>query len=236
MRKLFVALMAMVMAIGVNAQGFDVSRLGVRFSIDAARPGDLSVGDGYTKLSIYGPGAGFSFGAVYKVDLTENLFLEPGLGFYYNTLSINKHYLGDMIEDMLDDLGVGLDYKITSRSVRRFGMRIPVLIGYTFPLKDDFSFRVYTGPMLDVGMSADMYYGMKVEGYDIHKAYSLYGKNRDLNRVDCYWNIGVGVTFADHYYLGLQADLGMCNMARKTGGMKPSLHENLVQLTFGYNF
>ena len=236
MRKILVALMAMVMALGVSAQSFDTSRLGVRLSIDAARPGDLSTGDGYTKLSIFGSGAGFSLGAVYKVDLTDNLFIEPGLGFYYNTFSINNHFLGDMIEDMLESIGADMDYKTTSRSVRRFGMRIPVMRGYTFPLKDDFSFRVFTGPMLDVGLSADMYYGMKIDGYDIHKAASLYGKNRMLNRVDCYWNIGAGVTFAEHYYLGLQADLGMCNMAKKSDGYKPSLHENVVQLSFGYNF
>lgn len=238
MKKLLVAIIGLFGMLNLHAEGFSLSNLGVRLSIDASLPGDVSTGDGYTKVKMYENGPGFSFGAVYRFDLMGSLYIEPGLSLYYNTYSVNKSYI---LEEINNDWVPSMpEIELTKRSLRMFGLRVPVTVGYRLPLAPSFNLDLFTGPMFDFGMSADLHWGYKYDKYDLSYSASQYGSDRPLNRFNCYWNFGAGVTFAHHYSLSLQYDLGMCNRAKKVDtGMavvKPKFHSNLVQLTFGYNF
>lgn len=71
-------------------------------------------------------------GIIYNGPVVANFYLEFGLKFYYNTYS--EEY-GDS-------------------SIRRTGMRIPLMAGYHFDFSDSFRFYLFTGPELEIGFSA----------------------------------------------------------------------------------
>lgn len=201
---------------------------GARLSIDASIPGDVkyTVGNASVSTDPFGTGGGLSVGGVYNVPIVANLYVEPGVDFYYHTNSIN-------VGNFLNEEFSNNDFK--NRSLRKFGMRIPVQLGYHFDFSPNTSFAVYTGPVLNLGFSNDYYLTTK-EKHDIefHESGSMYD---EMNRADLSWRIGVGVNFLKNYYVGLSGDIGMLNMMKnKTDGMKIKMHENGFQLTLGYNF
>lgn len=202
--------------------------LGARLSIDASIPGDVKYTMGNASLSNdpFGTGGGLSIGAIYNVPVVANLFIEPGIDFYYHTNSIN-------VGNFLDDDESNSDFK--NRSLRKFGMRIPVQIGYHFDFTPSTSLAIHTGPVLNVGFSNDYYLTTK-EKHDIefHDSGSMYDI---MNRVNLSWRIGVGVNFLKNYYVGLSGDIGMLNMMKNNlEAGKVKMHENGFQLTLGYNF
>lgn len=77
-------------------------------------------------------GAGFSIGGVYNAPLYKNLYFEPGLSLFYNTVGV-KH--ADM-------------------SVKNLGFRIPLNFGYHFDVADDLSIHVFTGPQVNFNILA----------------------------------------------------------------------------------
>ncbi len=201
---------------------------GARLSIDASIPGDVkySVGNASFKSDLFGTGGGLSIGGVYNIPIVANLYVEPGLDFYYHTNSIN-------VGNYVDENASNSDFK--NRSLRKFGMRIPVQIGYQFDFSPSTSFAIYTGPVLNVGFSNDYYLTTKEFDYiEYHESGSMYDS---MNRADLSWRIGVGVNFLKNYYVGLSGDIGMLNMLKNNDdGMKVKMHENGFQLSIGYNF
>lgn len=220
-KSLLTAALLACAGMGVHAQSSifnnpaNKSYFGVRAALDIAAPGDVkSHGIG---IGVYKPGAGFSVGAVYNIPLVANLYIEPGLNLYYNTYLLKK------------DLFEGID----SGSMRKFGVRIPVMFGYHFDFTDDISVALFTGPELEIGCTADLHACEKVNGHKFKASESVYGEDGGYNRVDCTWKFGASLTYAQHYYIGVGGGIGMCNMY-KTDDV--SLHENIAQITLGYNF
>lgn len=164
------------------------------------------------------------------------LYLEPGVGFYYNTMSIKKDYL----DEELDELGI--EYK--NRSVRQWGMRIPVNFGYHFDFADNFNLAIFTGPVLNVGFSMDQYVKVKMGNLEVKSTGSLYKaeeKDEDdrFNRCNLDWRVGVGANF-NNYFIAVSGDIALTNgyhVAKNNSKYySTSYHQNLFQLTLGYNF
>lgn len=200
--------------------------LGVRASYDLSCPGKIKYGDAKEKM--FGIGSGVSLGLVYNQPIVANLFVEPGISFYYNTQSI------DLDGFDVSDWGSANDV-FEHRSMRKFGMQIPVQFGYHFDFAPDMNLAIATGPVLDVGFSDDYYVTTKpISGHRFHESGTAYGDDGFLNRVDCAWRIGVGLTVSQNYYVGVSGDLGMCNMLKDVPDV--SFHENAVRITLGYNF
>lgn len=114
-------------------------------------------------------------------------------------------------------------------------MRVPVQLGYHFDFTGNTSLAIFTGPVLDIGFSNDYYLTTKKEaGTKFHMSSSMYDV---MNRVNLSWRIGVGVNFADNWFIGLSGDIGMLNMIKDKSDLTDvSMHENGFQLTLGYNF
>lgn len=230
MKKSIICAATGLIALSASAQSYlldnpaNHSFVGIRASYDLSCPGKIKTGD--LKEKIFGTGSGVSLGLVYNQPLVANLFLEPGVSFYYNTESIDPDVLS----------GMGAKDMFENRSMRKFGMQVPVQFGYHFDFTPDLNLSIATGPVLNVGFSDDYYLTTKsVAGHKIHTSGTAYGDNGFLNRVDCAWRIGVGLTFANSYYVGVSGDLGMCNMLKEnTADLK--FHENAVHVTLGYNF
>ncbi|MDE7350801.1 MAG: PorT family protein [Muribaculaceae bacterium] len=192
---------------------------GLRVAGEVTCPGDLTYGG--IGVDAYKNGGGIEFGAIYNIPVVANFYIEPGLKLYYNAYSANK--------DLFEDGGIDFDELFDSLSMRKFGMRVPVMAGYHFDFTDDVKVAVFTGPELEVGFSAKEH--MKSGSLSVSE--SVYGEDGGLNRVDLSWGFGAGVTYK-RLYIGVSGAVGMLNMLSDGDGMK--FHENRATLTLGYNF
>lgn len=256
MRKI-ITFVAATMAIGtVMAQNRIVDNpdnriyYGVRASLDLTLPGTVSEVD-YMEADkyIYSPfssNAGFSLGAVCNYPLFKNLYVEPGIELYYNTM---KMY--DLYEDYIDNEfdfyeadGYG-DFANLGGSVRKFGLRIPVVAGYHFDFTRKFSLYVYTGPVFNIGLTCKAYQKWVDDGERGEWTTNLY-KNTDddanplmFKRFNLDWRCGVGISFGN-YYLATVTDFNLLNNATTTRAGKNEYsytnRNGLFQLTLGYNF
>ena len=192
---------------------------GLRVAGEVTCPGNLTYGG--IGVDAYKNGGGIEFGAIYNLPVVANFYIEPGLKLYYNAYSANK--------DLFEDGGIDFDELFDSLSMRKFGMRVPVMAGYHFDFTDDVKVAVFTGPELEVGFSAKEH--MKSGSLSVSE--SVYGEDGGLNRVDLSWGFGAGVTYK-RLYIGISGTVGMLNMLSDGDGMK--FHENRASLTLGYNF
>ena len=195
---------------------------GIRLGGEITCPGDVNYKYRATEfgLDLWKNGGGVEFGVIYNQPLVCNLYIEPGLKFYYNA------YSADL--DALDEYG---DYEIGSSYVGKFGLRIPINFGYHFDFTDNLSLAIFTGPELEFGLSAKEH--TKAEGLKMSE--NLYGEDGIYNRVDVNWGIGVGLNINRSFYVGLSGDIGLLNMYKKNDA-GATFHENRVTLSIGYNF
>ncbi len=187
---------------------------GIRVGGEVTCPGKISEDD--VSLSVFKNGGGVEIGGIYNIPVVANFYIEPGLKFYYNTYSYKKDLLE--IFDGVDGV-----------SIRKFGMRIPVMAGYHFDFTEDVSLSLFTGPELEIGFSAKEHYDGDGIGNDSE---SVYGDDGGMRRVDVLWGIGAGVSY-QHFYFGVSGSLGMVNMMSNSDG---KFHENRVTFSLGYNF
>ena len=184
---------------------------GIRVGGEVVCPGKVS--EDNVSLSIFKNGGGVELGGIYNIPVVANFYIEPGLKFYYNTYSYKK----DLVEIFDGVDGV---------SIRKFGMRIPVMAGYHFDFTEDVSLSLFTGPELEIGFSAKEHY----KGDNIETSQSVYGDG--MNRVDVLWGVGAGIS-CQHFYFGVSGSLGMVNMMSDSDA---KFHENRVTFSLGYNF
>lgn len=236
MKKLVLLLGAVIAACSLSVKAQDISFdsdnnspfLGVRLGLDISCPTNLkmsNLGGTGSSLSIplFENGAGFDLGVVYNIPLWKNLYFEPGLSIYYNTM-------GSDVTTM-DDPETGSPEEL-SASVRRFGFRIPFQVGYRVDFSQ-FSLSAFTGPVLSAGIVGRSHATLKYDGMKESESENAYGKEGFLNRYDVGWKIGVGAEY-NNFVLQLSGTIGMCNMLDGADGVK--YRDNNVALTVGYNF
>lgn len=166
------------------------------------------------KADIYKNGGGIEFGGIYNLPVVANFYVEPGLKLYYNTFST------------LSDIANALE--VSGISIKKFGMRVPVMAGYHFDFTRDLRVYLFTGPELEIGFTADG----KVKSGRVSESENLYGEHGGMNRVDVLWGFGAGISYS-HYYFGISGSVGMCNMLDDSD---TKFHENRVSFSLGYNF
>jgi hypothetical protein len=223
MKKLYTAIAILALAgTAASAQNSVVdnpankSYFGLRLGGEITCPGKItSHGVG---ISVFDNGGGVELGGIYNTPLVANLYLEPGVMFYYNTYS----YKDDMIGDLEDDI------IFEGASIRKFGMRVPVMLGYHFDFTPTVKLSLFTGPELEIGFSAKEH----ITGHNIEMSQSLYDEEGGMHRVDLLWGIGAGFTI-QQFYVGVKGSLGLLNMYNYND---ISFHENRVTLSVGYNF
>lgn len=155
---------------------------GVKASFDINKPGKWKAGDSSTTL--YTSGLGFSVGGVYSHYFNDNLFLEPSLSVFYDANGC----------DFFIEEGMGRDY---SPGIYKVGLRLPLVLGYTFDITDDFAVSVFTGPEFNYAFAGD--YRWKERSIaDLADELHLFGKEPGMNRrLSCSWKGGVGFPFSD---------------------------------------
>lgn len=218
MKKFILSTIAVLGAVlGANAQNSIFNNpdnhgyFGARIAAEVTCPGNITMGN--MSLDALSNGGGIEFGAIYNAPLVANLYLEPGLKFFYNSILAN-----DDTKDMME---------VDSFSLRIFGMRVPVMVGYHFDFTENWKLYLFTGPELEIGLSGKAH--AKEDRVSVSE--SIYGDD-GMNRVDVKWGIGAGVSYQSLYF-GLSGGIGMCNMS---GDSNVKFHENRFSITLGYNF
>lgn len=227
MKKLLLTLALAGTALLASAQNiFDSADnhrfFGVRASYELSCPTDVKFHK--LKHDILGNSSGFNLGVIYNLPMWKNLYFEPGVNIYYNTYSCDKL---TTLEWINEDKNIEVD-KVYSASVRQWGVRIPLLLGYGFDLFPDLRISVFTGPELSLGFKSRLQMDLGIINGDLPG----YGKKGFMNRPDMKWRFGVSATYLDHYVLGISGAAGMCDMWRGEGKMR----SNLFDITLGYNF
>lgn len=189
---------------------------GVRLSMDVTLPSGSE--------NTYKNGAGFMVGGVAKIGLPKNFFVEPGLMFRYTGMNTKNLVTFD-------------DKYYYEGAAKFYGLRIPVNIGRTFNVAPMMALDVTTGPYLDINLSAK-------QGYDPNPGTPLPEPAKDLDlfkkgwrRVDAGWGLGLSMTFAHNYYVGISGGVAVSPLAKY--GNKDKLiriRRNNVAITLGYNF
>lgn len=178
--------------------------LGFRASVDVT----ASAGQA---ANTFGNGPGFSVGAIYNLPLTGAFYLEPGASLFYNTFDVNE----------VKDNSHGAN--TINGSIRNWGVRVPVNLGFRLTLTDDIAFSLFTGPVVNFNMSADKY--LDGPGVDI---LGKYYRNADLQ-----WNYGVGLNYAHSYYVSVA---GYGGLTRVYKSPIDHFRRNMCSVTIGYNF
>lgn len=215
--------------------------LGVRVALDVS-----SAANGG---AFYNNKAGFSAGAVYNIPLWMNLYFEPGVSLFYNTFGTSSWNDLTVETPVLDASGVpviGPDgepevdtryypYQIDG-SIRNFGFRIPMMVGYHFDFTDDVKVHVFTGPQLNLSVLARYHRNaVHVSGAEQPaESGSLFG-TEGFKHIDLQWAFGAGITYQD-YYLSLSGAWGMTHMKSSTPVLPRDLRRNMFSITLGYNF
>ncbi|MDE6511811.1 MAG: porin family protein [Muribaculaceae bacterium] len=207
MRKTITLFLALITALSALADGL----WGAKASFDINKPGKWKTGDVSTTL--YTSGLGFSVGGVYSHYFNDNLFLEPSLSIFYDTYGC----------DFIIAEGMTADY---SPKVYKAGLRIPVVIGYTFDITDDFAVAVFTGPEFDYAFAGDYRWKNK-SIQDMAGDLHLFGKESGMDRrLSCAWKGGIGFPFSD-WRVDFEAAVGISDIV--VGA--PSCRQNRFSLS-----
>ena len=212
-RKLFIVFL--VCSCGLIAGAQSRSVWGVRLAMDVMRPAG---GEG-----LYGTGAGFSLGGVYNLSLyKDKLYFEPGLLFYYET--------ADASEIVLDNYA----YESNAKNA---GFRVPLNVGYNFNLLDNLRLSLYTGPQVNVNVSARLNATPNFSAAVPEPSQTIDLFKHGWKRVDAQWGFGLSLTFAGHYHLGLSGGVGFTPLAAYGNrDNKIKIRRNTFGISLGYNF
>jgi hypothetical protein len=191
--------------------------------------------------------AGFSVGLVYNIPIVANLYFEPGLHLFYNTFGTThiEDASYDKVNEATGEVTTVPRYYQVNGTLRNFGFRIPLNIGYHFDFSDELSVAVYTGPQLNINYVARYHQNSVITPDNEHVSagsVNAFGTN-GFNHFDLQWNFGVGLNY-QQYYVGLGGAVGVTHMmSAATIAVGPyavsfprDIRRNLFNITLGYNF
>lgn len=185
---------------------------GIKANLNVELPGDIHSKD--VSNDLFRTGTGISAGVVCNLYLGHSFYFEPGVSLFYGQYKIRDLYV---LNDDVNSIQV-------DGPVKKFGVRVPLVFGYTFDFSDSFGMNVFTGPQLSYALAGDISVPAEVEddGIDLW---------RSQRRFDCGWKVGVGFPVGS-VTVSVEGDLGISNLHK--GDM--TFRENRVSLGLTYYF
>lgn len=199
MKKLLFVLVILLSAVlPQQASAAQPVAWGVRASLDINIPGKWNVADNSIKL--FRAGAGATVGAVCSIPWTNGFYLEPGISFYYDTYSYDDLIISDTAGNPVEK----------DPGVHKFGVRVPVVLGYDFTIADSFRMTVFTGPEFNCGLVGKVKTRHK---NDFGNGFSddIYSGDGAQHRFDLAWKIGVGFPVGN-FQVGVDAEIGVSDL------------------------
>lgn len=172
---------------------------GLKLALDAELPGKWKGDNG--SVTMYRPGIGVNIGAVANIVLPKGFYFEPGVSLFYSGYKYK-----DLVITDVDGSVAESDPKQT-----KWGIQIPLLIGYEINLSDRFGLDVYTGPQIRYAFAGSIALKNKALKEDISDALDLWHMQR---RFDLSWKIGIGLPLKNNSVLALEADFGITDLLK----------------------
>ena len=223
MTKLFLSLSAFLCFASVVSASNPVldnpdncSYWGVRIGYDWNLPGEWNT-PYENDIDLFKSGSGVSVTGIYNLPIKANLFFEPGVTFYYD-----KYAYKDLL--LTDETGMIVD---KDPKVRKYGIRIPLSLGYRFDFFDHLSMSLFTGPQFGYAFYGDVKTKEDIDGFP-ENLFSEYGQRR----FNLDWNIGFGVEFNYHWVFSITGSIGLNDLQKNDVSFK----ENRLVFALGYNF
>ncbi len=217
MRRLQIVILLLLGVVTSKAQiienGESNIMWGARATFDVNLPG--KVHSNIIDDRMFRNGTGGTLGAVCNIYLGKKFYVEPAVSLFYDTYS----YKGVTI--MGDH-----DYMESDPGVYKFGIRIPVVLGYSFSISDMLSVSPYTGPEMSYAFDGRI----KVDDKDMLGLDddSLFGEYGDQRRFECGWKVGVAF-FSGMWSFNIDGTIGMTNLMKH--GLKFRENRGSVSLT-----
>lgn len=172
-----------------------------------------------TDLVYLDSGSGVSAGVFYSFPVWQNMYIEPELDFFYNTMDLS--YLDLYVDDTREPVSQG--------TWKNTGLRIPLKLGYSFGIADNITMSVYTGPQLNIGLSLN-------EKYDRPDTSSSNLYRQGWRRLDAQWLIGVKLHYLDNFFAEIGGGLGFTNMLKHSSYPGNHARRNIFAIGVGYQF
>lgn len=180
-------------------------RAGVNFANVTAKDGDYS----------YSPDSrtAFHVGVIADIPLMQSLYIQTGLMFQSKGFKIEE---GDYFEETGSPMY----------------LEIPLLASYRYDFSDAAQLQINFGPYFAYGIGGKCKYE--------EKSYSdeedFFGDDEDqagFKHFDCGLQVGAGVTFSRHYYIGFAYQFGLTNISYESDA---SIKNKNWMISLGYNF
>mgnify|MGYP002625895421 CR=1 FL=1 len=211
MKKTILTLVCAIAALSVSAQRASSSSSSFFSTEKADNPVTFSIRGGvnFSNLSVEGEGldsrTGFHGGVNVDIPLLQSLYLSTGL--YYTTKGYGKvHEEGEyMVEN-----------KVEHKASANY-LEIPVLASYRYDFSDNAQLQVNVGPYFAYGIGGKIKY-TENEYYRSLGSWAINEEREsdyfddDTNKFDVGLQIGAGMTFAKHIYLGVAYEFGFVNV------------------------
>lgn len=215
MRSKILILCILATLCGIQAKAQIKPAFGARLSMEVTVPGGGT--------SYYKTGSGFTVGGVMKLELPKNFYFEPGLLFYYTSMSSK-----DLIT---------FDQFYYQGGVKEYGIRLPLNFGYTLEASDQWSVDFYTGPWINFNINATQNLDPNFSTPDPVPDKTVNMMKHGWKRVDAMWGFGLSFTFAENYHIGISGGVGFTPLAKfGNRDKKVRIHRNIVAISLGYNF
>lgn len=153
----------------------------------------------------------FHVGVTADIPLMQSLYVQTGLFFQ------NKGYKFDSD-----------NYTQTAKPMY---FEIPVLASYRYDFSDAMQLQVNFGPYFGYGIGGKI---KEESDYD-NDEIDFFGDKEDdgCKRFNCGLQVGAGLTFSNHLYLGFSYQFGLSNISHESDF---SLKDKNYMISLGYNF
>lgn len=215
-RKVLLSAIAVLLGAVVGFAQDDTVLWGLKASVDVELPSKWR-GDGGA-FTMYRPGYGFTIGGVSNIYLGQNFYFEPGISLAYT-----QYRYKDML--FSDPQGVIVE---EDPKVYKWGLQIPLVVGYTIDMSDSFALNVFTGPQIRYAFAGKIAFRNKEIADGDDEYVDLWNGQR---RFDLAWKVGVGVPL-NSWVISVEADLGITDLLK--GDL--SFRENRIGLGLTYFF
>ncbi|MDO4320811.1 MAG: outer membrane beta-barrel protein [Bacteroidales bacterium] len=189
------------------------SRAGIDLSYELAIPSG--------SRGAWDTGSGVTLAGLYKWYFAPRWTFTPALAAYYNTM--------------------GADYMVADNTVydstiKNFGLRLPLMIGFDVVQNDNLIFTVATGPWVNFNLYARQN-AMPDALAEVPVPPSVNLFNHGFKRVEGLWGIALNATFSDHYTVGITSSVAFTPLANYGNhDNKLRIRRNTIAISLGYKF
>lgn len=232
MRKLFLVVVCAISALTVSAQRASSSSSSF-FSTEKAEDGvqfGIRAGVNFANATYKEDGNSLSLdsrttfhvGVIADIPLMQSLYVQTGLYFQNKGAKYEHSKGGWKIKD---------EYK-------PMYIQIPVLASYRYDFSDAVQLQVNVGPYFAYGIGGKAKMSEEYDGDTDSWDIDFFGDKEDEEsmgnkRFDCGLQVGGGLTFAKHYYLGVTYEFGFGNISKWDD---TTIKNKNLMVSLGYNF